>query len=326
MKTKKERYTLSEAEIKIAKEIARDNHSLFVLRENLSIKPNLLTHYLKMLQEKGLIKIEKTSCETEKNFKNSKKSVFFQDTKHAVLLKELLNRYSHIKWEGILSGLRIDLLFQLLTDSGNISAVASPVTIWRYLKQFMEIGIITSGDKYCQINERFSLLKEFLDEYQRFIVEKIISSFSSQAVTLWQKDFEFLIRVPQTKEVYQRGFTKTATSRLADYGIQLVSDFDVYFYSKKPKNIGLEDVLLHTLLIEKGNVRYTTYSLLLLKRQTKNIDKDYLLNEAVWYDLSSQINAMFEFLRTKGVRSLSGLPTWNEFVEKMEEYKEETIA
>jgi hypothetical protein len=170
------------------------------------------------------------------------------------------------------------------------------------------------------------LLKEFLEEYQNYFTDRLISSVSSKAVTLWRKGFEFLIRVPKTVEVFQEGFAKTATSRLPDYGIQLISDFDVYYYSRTTKGIGLEDVILHTLLVEKGNVRYTTYSLLLLKRELKNIDRDNLMKKAVAYDLSPEVNAMLEFLKTKGVRTLSGLPTWNEFMTKVKEYEVEVPA
>jgi DNA-binding MarR family transcriptional regulator len=326
VKTRKEKYTFSVQEIKIAREIASDNHGLAVIREDLSIKQNLMSHYLKLLQDKGLIRTEQTILNEERNTKNSRKSIFFRETKHATLLKQLLTKYSHIKWETILTGLRIDTLFQILTNPSDISQVASPATLWRYTKQFMALGIVTTNDELYQINERFSLLKEFLEEYQNYFTDRLISSVSSKAVILWRKGFEFLIRVPKTVEVFQEGFAKTATSRLPDHGIQLVSDFDVYYYSRTTKGIDLEDVILHTLLVEKGNVRYTTYSLLLLKRELKNIDRDYLLKKAVMYDLSLQINAMLEFLRTKGVRTLSGLPTWNEFMIKVKEYEVEVPA
>jgi hypothetical protein len=59
---------------------------------------------------------------------------------------------------------------------------------------------------------------------------------------------------------------------------------------------------------------------MLLKKELKQINKKYLLKRATWYDLSLQINAMLEFLRTKGKRTGSGLPTWKEFIEKAREY------
>ena len=168
------------------------------------------------------------------------------------------------------------MLFQIATEPNSTNNM-SPTTSWRYLKDFKTIGLATCNNKSCQMNSRFSLLREFLTEYQSFIVTRIIDSTSNKAVVLWQKGFDGLIRVPKTEHIHQEGFTKTATSRLADFGIQLFSDYDTYFYSKTKGNIRVEDIILHTLLIETGNVRYTTYSLLLLEKEQKTIDTSYLL-------------------------------------------------
>jgi hypothetical protein len=73
-------------------------------------------------------------------------------------------------------------------------------------------------------------------------------------------------------------------------------------------------------------VRYATYALLLLNKQLTQIDKDYLLKEAMWYDLSLQINAMLEFLKSRGTRTGLGLPTWNEYVAKIKEYEVEATV
>lgn len=105
MKTKKEKYAFSKQEIEILKEIASGNHTLSQIREKLSIKPSLLSYHLKKLQEKRIIKIQQGAFALEGNFANSRKSVLFQDTKHSLILKELLVKYSHIKWENVLSRL-----------------------------------------------------------------------------------------------------------------------------------------------------------------------------------------------------------------------------
>ena len=325
MKIRKEKHTFSKKEIEILKQIASGKHTLSQIRKKLSMRPNLLSHYLKKLQEKHIIKIQK-GFSSERNLLPSRKSVTYQDTKHSLILKELLMKHSHIKWENILSGLGIDVLFQILTDSSSLKESISPITFWRYSKDFMELGIVVDTGENLQINDRFYLLKNFLDEYQTFTIKTLVSSVSDNAIILWQKDFECLIRIPKTTKVTQKGFTKTATSRLQDFGIQLISDFDIYVYSKRKTAICIEDVLLHTLLIEKGNVRYVTYALLLLKKELTQIDKDYLLKKALWYELSLQVNAMLEFLRTRGTRTGAGLPTWNEFVVKMRDYQIEAVT
>jgi DNA-binding MarR family transcriptional regulator len=326
VKTKKEKYAFSKREIEILKVIANDNHILSQIRERCSIKPSLLSHYLKKLQEKDIIRVQQVALSTEMNFANSRKSIFFRDTKHALLLKELLTKYSHIKWEDVLPGLGIEVLFQILAGAYSIDQSVSSITFWRYSRIFMALGIVTCSGEDLQINDRFSLLSNFLEEYQSFIIKAIVSSVSESAIVLWQKDFECLIRLPKTTEISRSDFVKTATSCLPDYGIQLMSDFETYFFSKRKTRICLEDIILHTLLIERGNVRYVTYSLILLKKELAQVDKDYLLKRATWYDLGLQINAMLEFLRTRGARTGSGLPTWNELMAKMREYEDEALT
>ena len=322
---RKENYTFSKQEIEILKQIANGNNALTQIREKLSMTPSLLSHYLKKLEGKYLIKTQHESS-FDRSISSSRKSIVFQNTKHSLILKELLTRYSHIKWESVLRGSGIDVLFQILNDSTNIKENISAVTFWRYSRNFMALGIIVDTYEKLQINERFSLLKDFLIEYQKFIINSITSSITDKVTMLWQKDFECLIRVPKTTQVTEKGFTKTATSRFQDFGIQLTSDFDVYFYSKRRTAIILEDVILHTLLIEKRNVRYVTYSLLLLKKEQKRVNKEYLLTEATWYDLNLEVTAMLEFLRTRGTRTGTEFPTWNEFANKLKEYQMETVA
>jgi hypothetical protein len=313
VKKKLQDYTFSKLEIRILKEVANKNHSLFLLRKSLSIKPNLLSHNLKKLLKKHIITFKRKR-------EKSKKYAHFGDSKHASLLRELLITYSHIKWENILSGLGIEILFQVLNNSEITSENFSKATFWRYSRDFMALGIIKLDDHGYSINPRFSLLVSFLAEYQRFIISTLVGSISESAVILWQKDFECLIRIPKNSGVLEKGFLKTATSRLHDFGIQILSDFDIYFYSKKKERIQTEDVILHTLLIERNNVRYITYSLLLLKKDLKRINKEYLLKEAQRLDLNLQINAMLQFLKTKGVRRGLTLPTWAEFIAKAQEY------
>jgi len=313
MKRKLEDYTFSKLEIKILKEIANENHSLSLLMRSLTIKPSRLSNNLKKLRQKGIVLFKK-------KVDKSRKYVYFADSKHASLLRELLVTYSHINWEDVLAGLGIEVLFQTLDYSKNTFEDISEVTSWRYSRNFSTLGIITFGQKGYSINPRFLILENFLIEYQRFIMNSLVRSISERAVILWQKDFECLVRAPKNSPISQENFMKTATSSLSAFGVHVFSEYDVYFYSKKRKDLRVEDVILHTLLVERDSVRYATYSLLLLKKELEKIDKEYLFREAQRFDLGLQVNAMLQFLETKGVRTGLTLPTWAEFVAKAREY------
>ncbi|MCL5949954.1 MAG: hypothetical protein M1490_05700 [Candidatus Bathyarchaeota archaeon] len=279
------------------------------IKKVLQLKPAFLSRNLKKLQQKGIIQ---TAAE------GNQKTAYFSETKHASLLRELLLSYDYMDWENILSGKSIEILFQTL-DDGDLSNF-SGATLWRYLKELKARGIITETPKGYQINTRFSMIGDFLREYARYFVNKISKALSENSVILWQRNMEFIVRAPNSAKAPSGDFHKTATSIFADYNLPLFSEFDVYFYSTKKETIKPEDAILHTLLIEPGNVRYSTYSLLLLKKTEKQIDKTYLIREAEHIGLETQIESMLEFLQTHIRPEGQPLPTWSDFAEKARDY------
>lgn len=311
MKNKLRDYTFNKLEIKILKEVIKGNHSLTKIRNNLLIRPSLLSYNIRKLDNKGLIRAI---------MNGRKKNVYFADSKHASLLRELLLVYDHIRWENILYGLTIEVFFEVLNDSEISYKNFSRVTLWRKARNLKSHGLLKSDNNGYSINPRFSILENFLIEYQRYIIDNFVRSVSERAVILWRKDFECLIRVPKNLDLSQTNLFKTATSRFSDFDIPIFSDFDIYFCSRTKETIRIEDLVLHTLLIDRDSVRYTLYSLLLLKKKWKTIDEEYLLKEAQRLDLSLLINAMLQFLRTHGRRKGMTLPTWEEFMVKARDY------
>jgi DNA-binding HxlR family transcriptional regulator len=309
MKNSASQYAFNKTEIRLLREIAKGKQSLLQIKKVLQIKPAFLSRNLKKLRQKGFIQ---TTAE------GNQKTAYFSETKHASLLRDLLLSYDFMDWENILNGKSIEILFQTLND-GDLSSF-SGATLWRYLKELKARGIITETPKGYQINTRFAMLAEFLREYERYFVNKISKALSENSVILWQRDMEFLVRVPNSVKAPVGDFHRTATSIFADYNLALFSEFDVYFYSTKKETIKPEDAILHTLLIEPGNVRYSTYALLLLKKTEKQIDKKYLLREAERLGLETQIEGMLEFLQTHIRPEGQSLPTWGEFAEKARDY------
>jgi DNA-binding Lrp family transcriptional regulator len=307
MKTPTGEYSFSRAELQILKEIARGNYELSSIQTRLSIKPSLLTYTLKKLQNKGIVKFTHIG---------TKKQAYFSELKHATLLRDLLSIYDYVDWENVLNGKSIEMLFQTLSDIKEYLSIPRN-TLWRHMKNFKSRGIITQEGK---INPQFRGLSEFLKEYQSFFAKKIASTLSENALILWQEGMDFLVRTPKNTRQATENFHKTATSKFSEYGLPLFSEFDIYFYSTDKKTIRPEDVILHTLLIEPNNVRYTTYALLLLRKVHKQIDLTYLQKESERSGLKNQIDAMLQFLETHIRPEGQSLPSWDEFVIKAEDY------
>jgi DNA-binding Lrp family transcriptional regulator len=302
-------YSFGKIEVKLLRELANGRQSLSGIRKSLSLKPALLSYNVNKLDKKGLIQTKVSG---------NSKLVGYSETKHAVLLRDLLLSYDFMDWDNILSGKSIEILFQVL-DDGDLSRFSS-ATLWRYLKELKARGIIADTPKGYQINSQFKILEDFLREYERYFVTKISKTLSESSVILWQKDMEFLVRVPNSAKAPTDDFKKTATSVFSIYDLPLFSDYDVYYYSTTKQVIKAEDAVLHTLLIEPGNRRYSTYALLLLKKTEKQIDKTYLVKEAQRLGLESQIEGMLQFLQTHIRPEGLPLPSWADFAEKARDY------
>jgi DNA-binding transcriptional ArsR family regulator len=311
VKTVNMSYSFNKSELQILRELAKGKHDLSSIKKACSLKSSLMSYNLKKLIDKGLIKAVN---------QGSRKYIHFNDSKHASLYRDLLLFYDHIDWQNILTGKTIEILFQTLTASGKTLARFPRNTRWRYLKKLKARGIVTRDKEGYSVNPRFLILVDFLNEYQKFLANKLVKTISEKSIILWQEDMEFLARAPKTAKPAPKKFLKTATSIFNEYNLPLISDFDTYFYSTDKDAIRPEDAILHTLLIEPNSTRYTTYALLLLKKTEEKMDKKYLLEEAKRLGLKKKATSMLQFLKSHEQPEDHAFPTWQEFVAKASDY------
>jgi len=311
MQTVRAEYAFGRSEIRILRKLAEGRRSLSEIEKSLSLKPALVSHNLKKLLKKGLILTIR---------EGNRKYAYFNDAKHALLLRDLLMSFDYIDWQNILTGKTVEILFQTLTTPEANLTKFPRATLWRHVKNLKTRGIITQTNKTYKINPRFSVLIDFLKEYQRFFAIKLSKALSEDAVILWQEDTELLIRAPKNIRAPSKEYLKTATSVFQTFELPLFSEYDIYLYSASKETIKPEDAILHTLLMEPNNVRYTTYALLLLKKVEQKIDKTYLLQEAEKLGLKNQATSMIQFLKYHAQLRDRALPTWNEFVTKAKDY------
>jgi len=158
MKRRMKEYLLNKLEVKILKEVAKGNNTIYLLKKFLMIKPNLLSYNLKKLLQKRFIQLERRG--------KYGKYVYFNSSKHAMLLRDLLQMYDHLKWEDILSGLAIDVLFQVINKSELTFKNFSKTTFWRYTRKLMSYGIIiVSGDGFYLMAKGFRMFDSFTQRY-----------------------------------------------------------------------------------------------------------------------------------------------------------------
>lgn len=311
MNLRQRQFMFTKSEIKALREVSMDKATISELHNRLLMSESGASVLVKRLEEKSMVSVKRVGM---------KKFVEMNDSKHAILVKELLQTYSHIPWENLLSDSSLLVLFEILNNKKHgLEDYVSKRTVFRHLSRLAEHGIIKENKGEYMINPRYGPLIGFLEEYQSYMVREIIGSIVEGAVILWQKDLECLIRT-SNRVIESDYLFKTGVSRFADFGIKLITNYDYYFYSKKRKRIRKEDIVLHALLAERDSVRNITYCLIFIKKFEEELESRYLLIEAENFSIRELVEQMLHFLRQKRRRPDEMLPSWSEFVEKAEEY------
>jgi len=307
---------LTKKEIESLIELARGSYSVSDLAKKVGGEQRWISIILKDLAEKGFVNIHRTG---------KAKEVELTAAKHTALFWDLVTKEEHISWQELLSHSSIPILFSILdgqreTDDIQRETGLSLTSIWRWMRKFGSYGIILSSEGRYKINPRHNLLISFLREYRLYMLTKFAKEVSSEAVLLWQRDFESLIRMPLNTETNDKRFHLTAVSRFGEIGIPIILNYDYYFYSERKERLRNEDLILHTLLIDRESPRYALYALLAIKKLEGGLDKPYLFARSARYDLERQLRGMFRFLNEK--KKIEGviLPSWQEFRERAKDY------
>jgi DNA-binding MarR family transcriptional regulator len=305
MKKVAEPYELSRTDWEILGQVSRSPGSITELAERIDKSPPVVTESVNRLISKGFVDEEKGL---------NRRIIRLSERKHAQLLRELLLKYPHVPWQDLLSFSGIVPLLRL--ELGTISMPISRSTEWRALRNLMSHGIISMKDKSLEINPKFEKAGEAIKEFQNYYNLKLAREASDQAVIVWSKGQDFIVRISDDDVIKDERFKPTATTKMPEYGISLVSNVKFYYYSPRVKSITPEDTVLHTLLTD--GVTNTTYALILMAK--KAINHKSLLDRAEEYGLRPQVEAMLDFLARKETSPSVNLPTWSEFAEKARDY------
>jgi hypothetical protein len=230
-----------------------------------------------------------------------------------------------MNFEKILTGSKMEILSHI-TDNPlkrkeieKLSGLA-PKTVKVALKRLREFGVVLLEGRFMYVlNERFGLLREFIEEFRRYHNQRLAEGFSTDSVIIWQRGREFLIKTGSSKE--HKGFFLTGISAFHRYGISLfLPDYNYYFYSPYKTKLSAEDILLHTIRSDLNSTR-TILSALLLWRKNYRMDVKYLLREAEKYEISNVVKALMDYLNTEGKAKPEYFPTWAEYIAKAKEYE-----
>jgi len=278
--------------------------------------PTRVSIAVKDLEDKGFIESEK---------RGFSKQAAISSNKHSSLLKTFISEHQHMKFEKILSGPTLEILLPLTYSKMRLSEIVkesgySERTVRRVVKKLREFGIVTTEKFYYSKGSIHKLLYDFVEEFQRYLNLKLALELSSDAVILWERGKEFILKtrqeIKEKEDIFSTCFTK-----MYDFGIKLIlPDYRHYFYTPYKKRLEVEDVALHTLAVDRMSAKNTLYVLLLISKNPDKIDLDYLKKESEKLELEETVHQLFNYLKNRGKPKPTYFPTWKEFKSKAEDY------
>lgn len=308
------RPSLTAAEIRYLSLVAISGTAgLADIHKGLKIHPVTATRLSSSLKGKGFIMTAKEGLS---------KRISISESKHAQLFRKVVIEYRHIPFHRLLSGPGLEVLsaisFAKTSSRKEISEISqvSEASVARSLEKLKQTGVLQKKDYYF-ISARFQTLKEFVQEYRHYLNQKIAQSFAGDAVIVWERNNEFIVESSPKEE--QNGFRLTGTSAFAKFGVKLLTTVSQYYHSPVDRQLQLEDLIVHTLLLPQSE-RNMFATLLVWRKNKEMIRASYLLEQAEEYGVRGQIEEMADYLRTRGKERAPNLPVWNEFVYKAEEY------
>jgi len=300
---------IGKAELRVLKAVHSDM-SLSELSDELQYSLSYVSEVTAELEEKGLVKTRK---------EGRQRFVSPSESKATELYQHLVQEYSHVDWDELLSRKALEILYYL-NDSVSVSELAEKsdnyrATVHRILERFLDRGIVGKDGHVYRLNEEFTTLNDLAEEYYHQVHRKKVSSSvdSGGYSVLWESPHEFLVTVGG--KLSARDFHLTGPERFQEHGIELVTtDKRYYFYSEEINEIDPEDLVCHTLLVDDG-VRYRTYCLLL-------IQKEGIHEEAVEasrkYGIESTVEALVRYLSGEEVGE--NMPSREEFESTADKY------
>ncbi len=249
-----------------------------------------LTRLVKSLESKGTVVVRRSGMSS---------SLSFSELKHASVLRRILNEYSHMRLEEVLSLASLRVIASLAVhpastrDEIQLSSGVSPRTIHTVLNRFKAVGIIrVHGRGVYELSDGFAPFAEFARELMSFSNRKKALAFSSDSVVIWERGGEFVIRTKARKET--EDFRKTAFSAFDSYGLLLVQEWHYYYHPHGSWRRTPDEVLLQSLLIKPLGSREINALRVLWDRKILRRSIERLIMKAGRYGVTAELRRLIE--------------------------------
>lgn len=237
------------------------------------------------------------------------------DSLHSQSLGDIIIEYSRLPLSKILTSSSLHILSVMENPRSiiNIAAITglNRQTVSSTIHELAKYGIVLKKESKYIFSERHPLIKNFVDNYWKYVTNKNIRMISENTVLIWQRGPEFLFKIDDEfdetkKKNMKKTLHPTAINRFHKYGLRVMSDTKYYLYTKR--KLKAEDCFIHTILIDPHSSIYNSYALAL----SSKIPSAELLKFGKYYDIEDHVKTLLEYVDTKKKNSDFVLP-WNEY-------------
>ncbi|MFC6721608.1 HTH domain-containing protein [Halobacteriaceae archaeon SHR40] len=311
---------LSESDLTVLSYLSTQADEGFIQREladGLDWDPGHTSRVVSNLAENELVTREQQNGRYRVSLSNAEPTERFTD---------LTREFPHVDFPNLLAGSTIQLLYYLGTERTAAELIewtgVSRATVYRRLKQLRNVGIATKHDSRFALTSQFRELATFARSLVHHMHRQEASGHATGVRLIWTDVAEYLFscRTDVTASLFQQ----TGPGALDQYGIELLTrEEQYYFRSEERTELTPDHLVCHLLLIDDG-ARYRSYCLLLIA--ACEIETDVLTRTAERYDreaefdLSGIVQKLCAYLDSDGAVSGAKLPEWDTFKSTAADY------
>ncbi|MBO3799295.1 MAG: helix-turn-helix domain-containing protein [Thermoproteota archaeon] len=285
---------MNSSELQALKLLLNNAFSISELASKLGLSYSRTASIIRELVRKGYCEKQDGKIKIAKNVKTS-------------LFKKLAHRYDVLT---LFSG-ACEALLLVLNKPSDVSEIQKNTglaqsTIYQGLRKLMAIGVVRRvRDQYALAEDQ--TLRDFLVFLKR---EREAVEIEHNAILLYSRNGIRLKKVPAGQEA---AGSKTAFSLFPKYGLEYFSPYD--YYVEPPKDVSIEECLLHALIVSENKAERTICALFYLKNADR-IDDAKIKALAKKYGVSLLLMELQSYIKGPPYSNTDLFLPWVEFKEK----------
>ncbi|MDH2906310.1 MAG: MarR family transcriptional regulator [Methanomassiliicoccales archaeon] len=308
MKTAMSAYALTPHEIRVMRTLAHGSFSIGELATRMNLSDGSASKIVSGLFRKGFISRKREGLRI---------IVEPSSNSHARNLTDLILAYAQIPWENVLAYSSLPIL------SRDLGGAEFPTSISQSTRWRVEHNLGLYGLPPGKRNLTLSLkIEQFINAHVEFarrqLADKILPKGS---VMVWAKGFNFIAKTKKGEVNESSCLKKTAISAFPGYGIRFITDSEYFFYDPFQRNLTLEDIIIHTILIDPSSRTNIGYATLLLLKEKSRVSLESLLQKAQGLYIEEDVKDVISLIQTHKHTGGLSIPGWEEIQELAELYE-----